>query len=94
MKTLVGDAREIKSLGYPSVRENWCRPYGTRAFVPLHPALPCRAFTYRRYAAGVSVVLVPPLAFNGSSHAVSTRPENTYGTTSGSDDASCKSMMS
>ena len=37
MKTLVGDAREIKSLGYPSVRENWCRPYGTRAFVPLHP---------------------------------------------------------
>ncbi|HWJ46498.1 MAG TPA: hypothetical protein VNS62_02520, partial [Candidatus Udaeobacter sp.] len=57
--------------GLKSVRENWCRPYGTRAFVPLHPALPCRAFTCRRYAAGVSVVLVPPLAFNGSSHAVS-----------------------
>ena len=37
MKTLVGDAREIKSLGYPSVRENWCRPYGTRTFVPLSP---------------------------------------------------------
>jgi hypothetical protein len=29
--------------GKQSVRENAWRPYGTRAFVPLHPALPCRA---------------------------------------------------
>ena len=28
-----------------------CRPYGTRAFAGPHPALPCRAFTCRRYAA-------------------------------------------
>ena len=55
--------------GSKSVRENACRP--TRAFGLLHPALPCRAFTSRRYAAGVLVVLAPPLAFNGSSHAVS-----------------------
>src|SRR5437879_13466665 len=45
-----------------------CCPYGTRAFVPLHPALPCRAFISRRYAAGVLVVLAE-LAFNGASHA-------------------------
>jgi hypothetical protein len=37
----------------------------------FQPALPCRAFTYRRFAAGVLVVLAPPLALNGSSHAVS-----------------------
>src|SRR6266576_4627109 len=43
--------------GLKSVRENPCRPYGTRAFVPLHPALPCRAVISRRYAAGVLVVL-------------------------------------
>ncbi len=48
-----------------------CRPYGTRAFVPLHPALPCRAFTSRRYAAGVLVVVAASLAFSGSSQAVS-----------------------
>jgi glutathione peroxidase len=28
-----------------------CRPYGTRAFGASHPALPCRAFRCRRYAA-------------------------------------------
>src|SRR5579864_406116 len=33
-----------------------------------HLVLPCRAFTFRRYAAGVLVVLAP-LGFNGSSHA-------------------------
>jgi hypothetical protein len=32
-----------------------------------HPALPCRAFTYRRFAAGVLVVWAPPLAFKDSS---------------------------
>ena len=37
----------------------------------FQPALPCRAFTYRRFAAGILVVLAPPLALNGSSHAVS-----------------------
>jgi hypothetical protein len=36
----------------------------------FYPALLCRAFTSRRYAAGVLVVLAPPFAFNGSSHAV------------------------
>jgi hypothetical protein len=67
-----GQACRIKQpQGLKSVRENACRPYGTRAFVPLHPALPCRAFISRRVAAGVLVVLAPPVAFNGSSHAVS-----------------------
>jgi hypothetical protein len=61
--------------GVQSVRENAWRPFGTRAYVPLHPALPCRAFISRRYAAGVLVVLVPPLAFNSSSHAVSSAPD-------------------
>ena len=51
------------------MRENECRPYGSRVFVPLHPVLPRRAFTFRRYTAGVLVVHTPPLAFNGSSHA-------------------------
>src|SRR5580700_4270084 len=55
--------------GLKSVRENTCRPYGTRVFVPLHPPLPCRAFISRRCAAGVLAVLASPLAFNGSSHA-------------------------
>jgi len=57
--------------GSKNVRGNACRPYGTRAFIPLHPALPFRAFTSRRYAAGVLVVLAPPFAFSGSFHAVS-----------------------
>jgi len=49
------------------VRENGFRPYGTRVFVPLHPALPCRAFISRRCAAAVLVVLAWPLGFNDSS---------------------------
>jgi len=35
------------------VRERSCRPCGTRSELPLLPALPCWAFTYRRFAAGV-----------------------------------------
>jgi hypothetical protein len=47
-------------------------PNGTRAFVPFHPALPCRAFISRRYAAGVLVMLAPPLrgwGFDGAGSA-------------------------
>ncbi len=32
-----------------------CRPYGTRAFSAAFPALPCRAFTWRRYATWVGL---------------------------------------
>jgi hypothetical protein len=41
-----------------------CRPYGTRALYWLDPALRCRAFRCRRFAAGLSIVilmLLPPL---------------------------------
>src|ERR1019366_868715 len=38
--------------GLKSVRENWCRPFGTRSLFPLYPALTCRAITCRRFAAG------------------------------------------
>jgi hypothetical protein len=34
------------------VRENGVVPPGLAHIFPLHPALPCRAFTYRRFAAG------------------------------------------
>jgi hypothetical protein len=37
--------------GQVKVRESWCRPCGTRAFVPFYPALTCRAITFRRFAA-------------------------------------------
>ena len=35
------------------VRENMCRPSGTQVHFPLLPALPCRAFTCRRFAARI-----------------------------------------
>jgi hypothetical protein len=48
--------------GLKSVRENWCRPYGTRTLVPLYPALPCRAFTCRRYAAESALIVLHVLS--------------------------------
>src|ERR1035441_7120816 len=38
--------------GLKRVRENWCRPFGTRSLFPPYPALTCRAITCRRFAAG------------------------------------------
>src|ERR1019366_1302434 len=38
--------------GLKSMRENWCRPSGTRSLIPSYPALTCRAITCRRFAAG------------------------------------------
>src|ERR1039458_3561178 len=38
--------------GLKSMRENWCRPFGTGSLFPPYPALTCRAITCRRFAAG------------------------------------------
>jgi hypothetical protein len=45
------------SRGLKRVR-NWCRPYGDSRIGSTHPALPCRAFTCRRYAAESALILL------------------------------------
>jgi hypothetical protein len=55
---LVFGAKNLSTSRLKSAHENWCRPYGTRAFVPLHPARPCRAFTCRRYAAESALIVL------------------------------------
>jgi DNA-directed RNA polymerase subunit RPC12/RpoP len=60
-----------------SVRENWCRPVGTRSLFPPYPALPCRAITCRRFAAGFWWCLfVPPFSQKSGSHALSKAPRS------------------
>ena len=48
--------------GLNSVREKRVASPRDSRICSTHPLLPCRAFISRRYAAGVLVVLAPPLA--------------------------------
>jgi len=79
--------KENATTGLQSARENLCRPSGARDLFPLYPALPCRAVTLRRFAAGFPARLFhrsrqdlvltlfesPPLILEGSTRPIRLR---------------------